>query len=61
MALGEMNSGNKTLPEWSEVQNKPSEFNPATHIMTFTLKEIIEMITLLRLIIMALMVTITVG
>jgi hypothetical protein len=32
MALGEMNSGNKTLPEWSEVQNKPSEFNPATHI-----------------------------
>ena len=34
---------------------------PLTYIMTFTLKEIIEMITLLRLIIMALMVTITVG
>ena len=32
MALGEMNSGNKTLPEWSEVQNTPSELNPATHI-----------------------------
>ena len=32
MALGEMNSGNEKLPEWSEVQNKPSEFNPAAHI-----------------------------
>lgn len=32
MALGEMNSGNELACEWSEVQNKPSEFNPATHI-----------------------------
>lgn len=35
MALGEMNSGNKTLPEWSEVQNKPSEFNPSEHFHNF--------------------------
>ena len=35
---------------------------PLTYIMTFTLKEIIEMIILLRLIIMALIeTTITVG
>lgn len=32
MALGEMNSGNELACEWSDVQNKPSEFNPATHI-----------------------------
>ena len=35
MALGEMNSGNETLPEWSDVQNKPSEFNPSTHFHNF--------------------------
>lgn len=35
MALGEMNSGNEKLPEWSEVQNKPPEFNPSKHFHNF--------------------------